>query len=419
MAKNKFLIVIGGPTASGKTTFSIEVAKHFNCPIISADSRQYYREMAIGTAKPTREELDQAPHYFIDHLSITDPYTVGDFEREASALLEELYEKHQVVLLTGGSGLFINALCQGLDEFPEVPNTLRKALQEWYEKNGIEALQETVKDIDPTYYNFVDQSNPHRLLRALEVYKVSGKPFSTFRKAQSKPRSFVPIYLWMTHSRPLLYDRINRRVDIMVEMGLEEEAKRLLPHRALTALQTVGYREWFDHFDGKIDRETAITQIKQNTRRYAKRQTTWSRRDGFWKHLVPLWNRPNHQYIESALAGQWSWEQTKENSLSDQFSCFNLTLKSFQTVLYEVIIFQRGKDVFIVDKNDESPIQAMFWEEVSLRYIDQNITFISSKVPAFDLKPLHLQPVDHIVLPKQIKNQHAFENHFEVFVKTQ
>jgi len=286
MAK-KHLIVIGGPTASGKTDWAIRMAQHFQTEILSCDSRQFYREMDIGTAKPAPEELQEVPHHFISNLSIHDRYSVGDFEREAMKLLDELFQKHDLVILTGGSGLYIKALCEGLDEFPEVPSPVREEVEQLYQQKGLDALREELQRADPDYYAEVDLYNPARLIRALSVCRTSGRPFSSFRRAGQISRPFTSIYLQLHLPRQVLYQRINQRVDQMLDQGLEEEAKRLFPHREQSALQTVGYQEFFDYFEDKIPQAEAIRLIKRNTRRYAKRQLTWMRRDSHWKHIGP------------------------------------------------------------------------------------------------------------------------------------
>ncbi len=283
----KYLIVIAGPTASGKTSLGIELANHFGTSIISADSRQFYREMEIGTAKPTVSELAAAPHYLINNLSIHDEYSVGDFEREAIALLDELYLVHDVVLLVGGSGLFIKAVLEGLDEFPDVPIEIRNDYINLYEEKGIGALQSELREKDIEYYESVDISNHHRLIRALSVIRVSGQTFSSFRKKTKKPRSFEPIIIGLEWNREILYDRINRRVDMMVRDGLLDEVKALMPHQQLNALQTVGYQEIFDFLNGQHDWDTAIELIKRNSRRYAKRQMTWLRKVEGIQHFHP------------------------------------------------------------------------------------------------------------------------------------
>jgi len=277
MSKNnkKYLIVVGGPTASGKTGLGIRLAQHFNTDILSADSRQFYREMNIGTAKPTVEERSQATHHFVDNLSVQDTYSVGDYEREAGFLLEKLFKKNDVVIMVGGSGFFIKAVCEGLDEFPDVPTHIREDLTQLFDSEGIAPLQNELQTLDPVYYAQVDTKNPKRLMRALEVCRATGQPFSHFHKQEKTARPFTPIYIGLDWEREILYDRINRRVDIMLGAGLEEEARELYPLRHLTALQTVGYQEWFDFFDEKIDEKEAIRLIKRNSRRYAKRQMTW------------------------------------------------------------------------------------------------------------------------------------------------
>ncbi len=296
----KHLIVIGGPTASGKTAFAIRLARHFDTAIVSADSRQFYREMNIGTAKPAERELALAPHYLINSLSIEEEYSVGDFERDALQLLEKLFRENDVVILAGGSGLYIKAVCEGLDEFPEVPLDIRNAVEEEYRKKGLAFLQDEIARVDPDYYEEVDRQNPHRLIRALAVYRASGKPFSGFRKENSQARPFTPIYLQLHWPRQELYRRINRRVEQMADAGLVEEARTLFPRRELTALQTVGYQELFGHFEGKYSPEEAFGLIRRNTRRYAKRQLTWYRRDGHWKLLRPGDWELALEYIEAS-----------------------------------------------------------------------------------------------------------------------
>lgn len=308
MAAKKYLLVIGGPTASGKTRLAIQLARKYTTEILSADSRQFFQEMHIGTAQPTPAELAAAPHHFIGHRSITEDYSVGAFAREALARLDDLFQRHDVVILTGGSGLYLQAVCQGLDQFPEVSAAVRRQVEHDYETKGIEALKEELARTDPDYYQEVDRHNPHRLIRALSVIRQSGRPFSFFRKENQPPRPFTPVYLALQHPRTKLYDRINRRVEMMVAAGLEEEARRLYPQRHLTALQTVGYQEWFEHFDGTLSREEAIARIQQHTRNYAKRQLTWMRRDGFWKHFTPA--ETEHllpAYLEQALPHGWQW----------------------------------------------------------------------------------------------------------------
>lgn len=274
----KYLIIVAGPTASGKTNLGIKLAKHFDTEILSADSRQFYKEMTIGTAKPTAEELAAAKHHFVDNLSIHDDYTVGDYEREALQKLEEIFQEKDVALMVGGSGLFIQAVCEGLNEFPPVPPTVREELSNSYNKHGIWVLQKELKEVDPQYYEQVDTNNHQRLIRALEIYRATGKPYSSFRDQPKKERSFTPIYVILDWDREDLYERINMRVDIMMKNRLGLEAEGLYEHRNLNALQTVGYQELFSHTDGAYDIYEAVRLIKRNSRRYAKRQMTWFRR---------------------------------------------------------------------------------------------------------------------------------------------
>ncbi|MBX2926735.1 MAG: tRNA (adenosine(37)-N6)-dimethylallyltransferase MiaA [Saprospiraceae bacterium] len=284
--KQKHLIVIGGATASGKTAFAIRTALNFNTEIISADSRQFYREMNIGTAKPSAEELARVKHHFIGHLSIHEPYSVGDFERDALALLEQLFQQYDRVVMAGGSGLFVKAVCEGLDAFPEVPEAIRAGVMEFFENRGLAALQEELRQSDPVYFAEVDINNPSRLIRAVSVCRASGRPFSSFRRQVATPRFFEPVYVRMDWPRAELYRRIDQRVDDMMRRGLLEEARALYPFRHLPALQTVGYQELFDYFDRKINLEEAVRLIRQHTRNYAKRQLTWMRRYGQWESVA-------------------------------------------------------------------------------------------------------------------------------------
>ncbi|HMN88741.1 MAG TPA: tRNA (adenosine(37)-N6)-dimethylallyltransferase MiaA [Saprospiraceae bacterium] len=287
MAETKYLVVIGGPTASGKTPFAVQVATHFHTEIISCDSRQFYQEMRTGTARPSASDMQGIPHHFVGHRSVQHHYSVGDFEKEALALLARLHQQHQVVVAVGGSGLYIKALCEGLDRFPDVPESVRADVRRLYVEHGLGALQQALALADPVYFDMVDRNNPHRLIRALEVCRATGQPFSTFRQGQTAARNFTPIYILLDLPRSILYDRINRRVDAMLAAGLLEEARTLYVWRHLSALQTVGYQEVFDYFDEKITLPEAIENIKQHTRNYAKRQLTWWRRDGFWQSVHP------------------------------------------------------------------------------------------------------------------------------------
>jgi len=275
----KTLIVIAGPTAVGKTAIAIEVAKHYHTVIVSADSRQFFREMSIGTAKPGEEELAAVPHYFINSHSIRESFSVGDFEKQALTLLDELFRKHHVVIMAGGSGLYIKAVCEGFDDLPGADTGIRHRLNHDFTELGIRHLQQRLKEVDPDYYEQVDIHNPQRIIRALEVFETTGKPISFYRKSTINTRPFRIVKIGLNLPRDILYTRINKRVDNMVRQGLIDEVKALLPYRHLNALNTVGYSELFDYIDGKTTLETAIELIKQNTRHFAKRQLTWFRKD--------------------------------------------------------------------------------------------------------------------------------------------
>ena len=275
----KYLITIVGPTAIGKTSLSITLAQQFNCDIISCDSRQFFKEMQIGTAVPSTEELTGAKHHFIQNKSIFENYTVGDFEKEAIARLDELYLTNDYVVLVGGSGLYVDAILKGFDDFPEIATSVREEVTSNYEKLGLNYLQTELQKQDPNYFKVVAKENPQRMMRALEVCIGSGKPYSSFLNQKKNSRKFTPILIGLEAERSVIYDRINQRVDIMVDEGLLTEAKKLLPYKDLNALQTVGYRELFRYFEGEISIEFAIEEIKKNTRRFAKRQLTWFKRN--------------------------------------------------------------------------------------------------------------------------------------------
>jgi tRNA dimethylallyltransferase len=277
---SKILIVIAGPTAVGKTAAAIELARHFKTVIVSADSRQFYREMSIGTAKPTEAELSAAKHYFINSHSITETISAGDYEKSGLELLAELFKTYDYVILVGGSGLFIKAICEGFDEFPDAGPGLRDKLNNELEEKGIDYLQAKLKSADPDYYDQVDLSNPQRVIRALEVFETSGRPYSSYRKSATSKRPFSVVKFGLNMPREALYQRINLRVDDMIRQGLIDEVRALLPYRHLNALNTVGYSEVFDYLDGNTHLDFAIALIKQNTRRFAKRQLTWFRKDG-------------------------------------------------------------------------------------------------------------------------------------------
>jgi len=283
---NPLLIVITGPTAVGKTTLAIEIAKAFFSEILSADSRQFYKEMRIGTASPSSIELKAVPHHFIGHISIHDEYNVSRYEEDALKMLDQLFTHNHQVILTGGSGLYIKAVCHGIDELPDPDNGLRTELKELYHNVGIEALQDKLKELDPEYFDEVDRSNPKRLLRAIEVCLTTGVTYSSLRKNKPKPRKFKYVKIGLTLDRQELYHRINHRVDRMMDEGFLSEAKTLFSNRHLNALNTVGYKELFDHIEGTISLGEAVEKIKTSTRRYAKRQITWFRKDPeiIWFH---------------------------------------------------------------------------------------------------------------------------------------
>lgn len=275
----KTLLILLGPTGVGKTELSLEIAKYFNTEIISCDSRQIYKEMSIGTAVPDQQTLETVPHHFIRSHSIHDYYNASKFEVEVLERLELLFQKQDVVLMTGGSMMYIDALCKGIDDLPEVDGELRRSLMERMETEGIESLRNELRYHDPAYYNEVDLRNPKRILHALEICLMTGKPYSTFRINQPKKRPFNIVKLGLNRDRAVLYNRINQRVDAMFDEGIEKEALSLFPFRHLNSLNTVGYRELFDYFDGKITLEEAREKIKANSRKYARKQLTWFRRD--------------------------------------------------------------------------------------------------------------------------------------------
>lgn len=279
MAKNKTLIVIAGPTAIGKTALAITLAQHFTTEIISADSRQFFKEMSIGTAKPHPDELAAAKHHFIDSHSINTFFSTGDFEKQALGLLDEIFTRHDLAIMVGGSGLYLDAVTKGLDELPDTDMEIRSQLNNLFETEGLEPIKAQLEAADPEYYAKVDQANTQRLIRGLEFFLSTGKKVSSFLTNSRKERSFNIIKIGLNMERPLLYERINNRVDVMLEEGLLEEVKSLIEFRELNALKTVGYAELFDYLDGTITYDFAVEKIKQNTRRFAKRQLTWFRRD--------------------------------------------------------------------------------------------------------------------------------------------
>jgi len=275
---NNTLITLSGPTASGKTALSIRIAKVLGAEIFSCDSRQFYKEMSIGTAVPSEKELKEVPHHFIQHKSIQSPYSAGQFEADALEAITQYFVNHDFAILVGGSGLYMHSVVQGIDKFPEVPEDIITTLSERLKTNGLEDLQKELQAIDPDYYHKMDIQNPNRVLRALSVSMTAGQPYSSFLGQRKKKRPFSLLSLNIDIPRTILYERINDRVDQMINAGLIQEAKSLYPYRELNALQTVGYQELFDFFDQKINLDEAIARIKQHTRHYAKRQMTWIRK---------------------------------------------------------------------------------------------------------------------------------------------
>lgn len=276
---NKRLVVIVGPTGSGKTDLSIRLALHYGAPIVSTDSRQIYRGLSIGTAQPSEDQLQAAEHHFIASHDIAQEFSCGQFEAEALLRLDTLFKMHDTVVAVGGSGLYVRALCEGLDDLPQADETLRMELSGRLQAEGLASLAEQLRQLDPVYYDEVDCNNPARVLRALEVCLQTGRPYSSFRTGMPRERNFKIVKIGVDLPREVLYERIDRRVDQMMEAGLEAEARALYPFRRLNSLQTVGYKELFAYFDGSCTREEAVELIKRNSRRYAKRQLTWFRRD--------------------------------------------------------------------------------------------------------------------------------------------
>ncbi|SFN06261.1 tRNA dimethylallyltransferase [Algoriella xinjiangensis] len=296
---NKTLISIVGPTAIGKTGLAIQLAQHYSTDILSCDSRQFYKEMTIGTAVPSTSELAQAKHHFIQNISIHEKYSVGDFERDGLKFLDDYFQTNDVCIMVGGSGLYEKAITTGFDIFPEIDPIFREQLNQELETDGIEKLQIELKQVDPIYYEEVDIYNKQRVIRALEIYRGSGQPFSKFRNQDLNKRPFNIIKIGLELPRQEMYDRINQRVDIMMNEGLLDEAKSLYPLKELNALQTVGYRELFDFFEDKIDLNFANEEIKKNTRRFAKRQMTWFKKDQDVNWFSPLEKEEIINFINS------------------------------------------------------------------------------------------------------------------------
>ena len=297
----KFLIIVTGPTGIGKTKLSIELARYFSTEILSADSRQIYKEMQIGTAVPSVDELSAVKHHFIQTISIHDYYNVSQYESEAIELIQKLHQKNSIVILTGGTGLYIDAICKGIDIMPDPVPEIRASLNQELKEKGLKTLQIQLKELDPDYYKIVDLNNPARLIRALEVCKQTGQPYSSFRKTKAKKRDFKTIKIALNTDRTILYDRINQRVEQMKQAGLVDEVKSLYPHKNLTALNTVGYRELFAAFDGEYSISEAIERIKNSSRRYARKQISWIRRDKEYQWFEPNQIQEIKQYISTKI----------------------------------------------------------------------------------------------------------------------
>ena len=279
MNTQKTLVVVVGPTAIGKTSLGIKLAQHFNAEIISADSRQFFKEMSIGTAVPEEEELAAAPHHFIQNISIHQKYSVGDFEKDALIKIDELFQKNDYVLMVGGSGLYVDAVCNGLDNFPAIKPEIKVTVTDLLEKEGLESLVNIIKEKDPVQYENMELQNPHRVQRVVEVCLSSGQPYSSFLTKEKTKRPFNIIKIGLTAEREMIYDRINQRVHLMIENGLLSEVKLLLEQKDLNALNTVGYKELFKYLNSECSLDFAISEIQKNTRRFAKRQLTWYRKD--------------------------------------------------------------------------------------------------------------------------------------------
>ena len=299
MSTNRRLIVVVGPTASGKTDLSIALARHYNAPILSTDSRQVYKGLPIGTAYPSAEQLQAVEHHFIAERELTEDFNCGQYEKEALERLDTLFKSVNTIVAVGGSGLYIRALCEGMDSLPEADATLREQLATRLQNEGVECLSDQLRELDPEYYQIVDRNNPARIMRALEVCLSSGQKYSELRKGERKERDFQIVKIGVSMPREQLYDRVNRRVEMMIAAGLEAEARSVLAYRHCNSLHTVGYSEMFDYFDGKTTLDEAIEQIKRNTRHYAKRQMTWFRRDEQIAWFAPTDYQQIIKYIDS------------------------------------------------------------------------------------------------------------------------
>lgn len=295
------LIIVLGPTGVGKSDISIQLAKHFHTEIISADSRQFFKELSIGTAVPSSEDLEIVPHHFIQNKSIHNYYNVSEYETEALCLINELFAKVNPIILTGGSMFYVDTICNGIDDIPTVDPEIRDDVIGWYEQNGIEALRERLLEIDPEYYRIVDLNNPKRLLHAVEIHQMTGQPLTSFRKKTIKERPFRMIKIGINQDRKVLYERINQRVLKMMDAGLLEEAKTVYPYRKLNSLNTVGYKELFSYLDGECTLDEAIDLIQRNTRKYARKQLTWFRRDQQIKWFEPEQLQEIIEFVESKM----------------------------------------------------------------------------------------------------------------------
>ena len=302
MTQDKYLIVVVGPTAVGKTDLCVQLAKQYGTDVLSMDSRQFFKELSIGTAKPTPEEQQGVTHHFVDSHSITEEYNAGAFEQDALALLDRLFQKHDVVIATGGSGLYVRALCEGLDEMPEIEPGIRENLIARLEQEGLLSLSQQLQQLDPVYAQQVDLQNPQRVMRALEVCLSSGQPYSSFRsRAGQRERNFKSIKIGLTRDRQELYQRIDQRMDLMLDQGLLDEVKRVLPYQHHQALQTVGYTELFDYLAGKYDFAEAVRLLKRNSRRYAKRQMTWFKKDPEFNWFEPNQEAEILEFLEARM----------------------------------------------------------------------------------------------------------------------
>ncbi len=296
---NKWLIVIIGPTGVGKTELSIQIARRLKCPVLSADSRQFYRELKIGTARPDEKQLKGVTHFFLGHLSLKENYNASKFEEDAEELLPALFRVHHRVILTGGSGLYIDAVLKGIDPMPPVDPEVRKELRRVYEEHGLDQIRELLKKADPEYYQRVDRNNPNRMLKALEIYQMTGQAYSGFLKHEPRKKTFLPVKIGLNRERGELYKRINKRVDQMMEEGLPEEVRSVMQYKDHNALNTVGYKELIAHLEGRISLEEAIRLIKRNSRHYARRQLTWFRKYPGIKWFHPVEQNAIMDYLTS------------------------------------------------------------------------------------------------------------------------